>query len=255
MAKTTICYFTGTGNTLYLAKRFAGATLADITKINEGRAEIPLDTKRLGILFPVYMGGVPYPVREFVSKYLGERDNSGLKYIFAAATCGAGGKSAEWMIDTLLQNIGLALSYSLSIKFPDSYIPLMKTLPDEAKAKDILEKSEEKILTLLKDTENEEIKLPGKPFFGKLMLKMNGKTGPSSPDKKMKRGEGCTSCGLCASICPSGNIKITEKGAEIGEKCLHCYACYNFCTTGSITYEGRSDKYKGIVEVGELRKR
>ena len=252
---TAICYFTGTGNTLYLAKRFDDAVLLDITKINEGNAVIPEDTERLGIFFPVYMGGVPYPVRSFISSCLSERDNSGLKYIFAAATCGSSGKGAEWMIDRLLQDAGLALSYSISIKFPDSYIPLMKTLPDEAKAKEILEKSEEKILTLLNDVEKEEIKLPSKPFLGKILMKMNDKTGPGAPDEKMSVGSTCTSCGLCASICPSGNITLTPGGAMLGNKCLHCYACYNFCPTESILYKGRDDHYKGLLDPKELEKR
>ena len=255
MAKTTVTYFTGTGNTLYLAKRFKDATLVDITRINEGNAEIPEDTERLGILFPVYMGGVPSPVREFVSTYLSERDNSNLKYIFTAATCGAGGRNAEWMMDRLLQDIGLALSYSISIKFPDSYLPLVSSLPGEEKTREILGKSEEKILTLLCDTEKEEIKLPSKPLLGKILMRLNGKTGPGAPDRKMKISGSCTSCGLCASICPGANIRITDKGAEMGEKCLHCYACYNFCPTMSITYEGRSDRYRGLLDIKELKKR
>ena len=35
MEKTVIAYYTGTGNTLALAKRFEGVKLVDIIKINE----------------------------------------------------------------------------------------------------------------------------------------------------------------------------------------------------------------------------
>ena len=129
MEKTVIVYYTGTGNTLALAKRFHGAKLLDIIKINEGTEVLDEDTTRLGIFFPVYMGGVPYPVREFIDKTLSSRDNSSLGYIFSLITCGGGGKNAEWIIDRLLQEKGLGLSYALSIKFPDYYMPLVKKLP------------------------------------------------------------------------------------------------------------------------------
>ena len=71
----------------------------------------------------------------------------------------------------------------------------------------------------------------------------------------MSVGTDCVRCGTCASICPSGNIVIGEKKAEIGDKCLHCYACYNICPNGAIKYEGRNDHYKGLVKIEELKRR
>ena len=255
MEKTVIAYYTGTGNTLALAKRFKGAELVDIIRINEGYAVLDDDITRLGIFFPVYMGGVPYPVREFISDTLKDRDNSSLQYVFSLITCGSGGKSAEWMLDRSLQEIGIGLSYSLSIRYPDSYLPLIRRVPDEKETKEILSKAEERIKKAIEDIEKEEIKLPGKPLFGKLMSKMAGKTGPGAKDKKMSVGDDCIRCGICASICPSGNIKIGEKKAEIGDECLHCYACYNYCPQKAIKYEGRNDHYKGLVKPEELRRR
>ena len=255
MEKTVIAYYTATGNTLELAKRIKGAELVDIIKINEGNATLDDDITRLGIFFPVYMGGVPYPVREFVSNTLNGRDNSSLQYVFSLITCGSDGKNAEWMLDRSLQDIGIGLSYALSIRYPDSYLPLVSKVPDENKTKEILGKAEEKIEKALEDIEKEEIRLPSKPILGKIMSKMVSKTGPSAKDKKMSVGTDCVRCGTCASICPSGNIVIGEKKAEIGDKCLHCYACYNFCPNGAIKYEGRNDHYKGLVKTEELKRR
>ena len=255
MEKTVIAYYTGTGNTLELAKRIKEAELVDIIKINEGNATLDDDITRLGIFFPVYMGGVPYPVREFISNTLNGRDNSSLQYVFSLITCGSGGKNAEWMLDRSLQDIGIGLSYALSIRYPDSYLPLVSKVPDENKTKEILSKAEEKIEKALEDIEKEEIRLPSKPILGKIMSKMVSKTGPSAKDKKMSVGTDCVRCGTCASICPSGNIVIGEKKAEIGDKCLHCYACYNFCPNGAIKYGGRNDHYKGLVKTEELKRR
>ena len=255
MEKTVIVYYTGTGNTLALAKRFHGAKLLDIIRINEGTEVLDEDIERLGIFFPVYMGGVPYPVREFIHKTLGERDNSGLKYVFSLLTCGSSGKSAEWIMDRLLQEIGIGISYTQSFRYPESYLPLIKNIPDEAKTKEILDKAEDKIKKAILDIENEEIKLPGKPLFGKLMAKISSKTGPDKKDKNMSVDDSCILCGLCKSICPSNNITMGEKKAIIGDGCLHCYACYNNCPKEAIKYAGRSGHYKSLVKVEELKRR
>lgn len=255
MEKTVIAYYSATGNTLSLAKRIKDAELVDIVKVNEGKASIDQDTTRLGIFFPVYMGGVPYPVRKFIQETLAPRDNSNLGYIFSLITCGSSGKGAEWMIDRMLQEVGLGLSYGLSIKYPDCYLPLVRNIPNEEKTKEIMEKSEEKIKKALDETEKEEIRLPGKPLFGKIMMKMALKTGPGRKDEKMSVGENCIGCGTCASICPENNIVIKDGKAEINNKCLHCYACYNFCPQNAILYKGRSGQYKGLVETKELRRR
>ena len=254
MEKTVIAYYSATGNTLDLAKRFKDAELVDIIRINEDNAVLDDDITRLGIFFPVYMGGVPYPVREFIKNKLSERDNSKLQYVFSLITCGSGGKCAEWMIDRALQDIGIGLSYTLSIRYPDSYLPLVKNVPDEKNTKEILLKAEEKIQKAIFDIEKEEIRLPSKPLFGKMMMKMITKTGPDKTDKKMSVSDNCTLCGTCVSICPSNNITLSNK-AVFGDKCLHCFACYNRCPSAAIIYEGRTGRYKGLVDTEELKRR
>ena len=255
MEKTVISYYSATGNTLALAKRFKDAELVDIIRINEGNASIDESTTRLGIFFPVYMGGLPYPVRVFIDSHLALRDNSKLGYIFSLITCGNSGKGAEWMLDRMLQERGMGLSYTSSIKFPDVYLPLMRNIPDSEKTKEILDKAEEKINKAISDIENEEIRLPAKPLLGKIMMKMSQKTGPGAKDEKMSVNSNCIGCGLCASICPSSNIVVEGGKAVINNNCLHCYACYNFCPGGAITYKGRSGQYKPLVDVKELERR
>lgn len=255
MEKTVICYFSATGNTLELAKRFKDAELLDIVLINEGKAEISEDTTRLGIFFPVYMGGLPYPVRKFIKEYLEKRDNSRLGYVFSLLTCGSGGKTAEWILDRMLQENGIALSYTSSFRYPDVYLPLIKTIPDEEKTREILSSSDEAIRKAVDEIEREEIKLSRKPFFGKIAKKLSEKTRPTAPDEKMSVGPECVGCGTCASICPERNITIENGRARLGEMCLHCYACYNRCPMNAIVYKGRSGQYKGLVSTEELRRR
>ena len=56
---TIIALHTGTGNSLYLAKRIPDAEIHFIDEFLSGSYSLPEDTERLGIIFPVYCWGLP----------------------------------------------------------------------------------------------------------------------------------------------------------------------------------------------------
>lgn len=39
----------------------------------------------------------------------------------------------------------------------------------------------------------------------------------------------CNGCGICASVCPTQNIKIKNGKALHGDNCAACYACLHWC--------------------------
>ena len=86
--KSVIYYFTGTGNTLAIARALA-AELGDTKLIPLRRTISPLgistDADAVGIAFPVYFLDMPALVRQFVRQI---RFSSGNPYIFGIATCG-----------------------------------------------------------------------------------------------------------------------------------------------------------------------
>jgi flavodoxin len=67
--KTLILYFTGTGNSLMVAKTVAealgDAELLHFSKVHDSRSKEPIDT--LGLVFPVYWGGLPHIVLDSIS--------------------------------------------------------------------------------------------------------------------------------------------------------------------------------------------
>jgi ferredoxin len=44
-------------------------------------------------------------------------------------------------------------------------------------------------------------------------------------DKSIVVDEKCTSCGICAKICPVDNIKIVNQKPEFEHRCEMCFAC------------------------------
>ena len=65
---TTIFYYTGTGNSLWVARELAGrlgeTELVAIANHRDGLEAV--DSKIIGVVFPVHMWGVPAPIIRFV---------------------------------------------------------------------------------------------------------------------------------------------------------------------------------------------
>ncbi|HIW17731.1 MAG TPA: EFR1 family ferrodoxin [Candidatus Faecalicoccus intestinipullorum] len=76
-----IFYFTGTGNSLAVAKRLSGE-LVSIPQVMKERDFVFKD-EAIGIIFPLYCLNPPKMVREFLSKAKFNTD-----YLFAVATYG-----------------------------------------------------------------------------------------------------------------------------------------------------------------------
>jgi flavodoxin len=86
---TEIYYFSGTGNSLVVARDIAEKTKGKLISIPAvmGKQSIRTDADNIGIVFPCHLAhlyGIPLIVKRFIKKL--EDINS--KYIFAVCTCG-----------------------------------------------------------------------------------------------------------------------------------------------------------------------
>ena len=62
-------------------------------------------------------------------------------------------------------------------------------------------------------------------------------------DKSFFADEKCTACGICAKLCPSRNIVITEGKPVWQHRCEQCFACLQWCPEEAIQY-GKNTKNK-----------
>ncbi len=250
--KTVIAVHTGTGNSLYIAKHIPDAEIHFIDEFLTGSYTLPDNTDRLGIVFPVYCWGLPYPVREFIRKCLAGRDNSALGYVFGIATCGAFPLFTLHDLSASLADAGIALSYGASFKLPDAYLPLKKTAVTEAETKKAAEAIEEKLQSVIKDIEEEALHIPHRGPGWRLIRALSSSGMKPGKNSKLSINGHCKGCGTCASICPMGNIALNDMKAVFGERCISCFACYHRCPENAIDYKGASGQYKGLVPVKEL---
>jgi ferredoxin len=234
---TAIFYFSGTGNCLKvardLARELGDADIFNIAKVID--KEIDLTADRIGIIYPVYMFGMPLIVTRFVRQLKAAQN----KYIFAIATCG--GKAANTLKQNaiLLKSQGLKLAAGFIIKMPGNYTPLYGAIPLE-KQKKMFEKEKQRvkeIAGIVKD--NRQYKIEKDAFLLRGLLSIIYQLmSPKIPflDKDFWADKKCTSCGICVKVCPVSNIKLCEGKPAWLHKCEQCFACLHWCPEEAIQY-------------------
>ena len=128
--KTIIYYFTGTGNSLAVAKKICGSLgdceLVPVVSMAGTQGEVIPPADRVGIVCPVYFLGLPTIVARFAEKL----DLSRSGYTFAVVTLGgSGGASALRQLDGILkERSGRGLDVGFMVQMPGNYI-LMYSSP------------------------------------------------------------------------------------------------------------------------------
>lgn len=233
-----IFYFTGTGNSLSVAKQVQspGEHLIDMGKAR-WKPELVYDLapgEKVGFVFPVYFYGLPDTVRQFVSMV---KLSAVPSYIYTIITCGGSIGGAGQMLGDLLQKQGYRLNCVYQVKMPDNYV-LLYDAPSEEQAQKVLKDSEQKIRSFPGSIEN--LHSDGYPAN----LAARAKTAILYPwyDRTRKTAKfhadgTCTGCGACAARCPAKAIVIEDgKPKWVKERCDHCLACVR---CGSVFYGKR----------------
>lgn len=229
-----ILYFTGTGNSLFLAKRVCGegerlVSIAECMQNEEYRIVLP-EGESLGLVFPVYFYTLPTIVREFLEK--AEIQNA--TYVYSLITCGGSIRQAPAVLKKLLAGKGIRLSYNREVVMPDNSM-LFYQIPGTDKAQPRLQAAQELAREIALDIAAKKV-VPIKD--GTLISDMVGAGYKlCSGTKKYYATDACTGCGLCAKNCPQqvivmdGNRPKWEK-----EKCCKCSSCINRCPVQAIQY-------------------
>ena len=112
----TVCYFSASGNCLYVAKRIGGTMLSIPQLMKQDNIEITDDA--VGIVAPVYAVEMPMMVKEFLL-----RANIKTNYFFFIYTYGSGYAEAFAHVELVCREKGLKLSYINAIQMVDNYLP------------------------------------------------------------------------------------------------------------------------------------
>ena len=279
-----IFYFSGTGNTKWAASKLASATREDLISIapymraddsshNLAEPFILKENERLGFVFPVHGWRVPKLVREFISKMKILREPSDATVEnkakvddclknrpFAYCVCTAGdsiGLTIENLNEVIslnpsLQALGITeVSSSYSLIMPESYIglPFMDVDPKEREIRKKENATQELAVVCEEIFDRKEgisrlVKGPIPWFFTKVVGGFFENV--LITDKRFHvEKDRCVKCGICANVCPVGDIKGGHGEYPVWlhhKDCLTCFTCYHHCPHHAIEFGNQTQK-------------
>lgn len=234
--KTTIYYFSGTGNSLKIArdltKKLDECELVPIAKIWQ-MDNLASTSEKIGFVFPLYFLGLPNIVLDFITKIDLDKSN----YFFAVVTKGGEFDDvALYQLEEILKIKSKTLNAGFLIRMPANFYGNdSETLQTQIFNDSI--KEIEKISTIInynKEIPTIEINERKRKSFEKHNYKFR-KTVYKS-DELFYVDENCTHCGTCEKVCPVNNIKLVEGVPQWQHKCQRCAACFNYCPEKAIQY-------------------
>ncbi|MCL2137684.1 MAG: EFR1 family ferrodoxin [Coriobacteriia bacterium] len=257
-------YFSGTGNTRYIAELFSQKMAVSCYSI-EDKVSFPLlieshDT--IVFSYPIYGSRVPLIMRRFVTTHLSML--KGKRTVVLVTQMAFSGDGARALCD-LFPAGHIQVVYAEHFKMPNNIcnIPFFQQTSDKG-ISDCLSSAERKMDIVCRDLKAGIVKKRGFSAGSRLLGKIQGipwqKDSRSSLAvegsleyralQSIKISSDCNLCGICVDDCPMQNLLI-ENGAvgHLGN-CTICYRCINNCPQKAITilfHNKPKWQYRGIV--------
>lgn len=223
-----VFYFTGTGNSLYVAKQIEDAPISIPQAIH--RKELDFSDESIGIVAPIYGHEVPPMVRDFMKKAAFHTD-----YFYMILTYGNRHGGAAELAKRLCDEGGIDVQYINILWMVDNWLPSF----DMDEQKRIDKKVEEQIAAIRADLSARKVKIaPVTDADRAAHQEYRSRIEQMPPDvfqHFIKVGDGCIGCGLCERVCPSGSLRVTGgKAVPIPGRCQTCLACVHACPQKAI---------------------
>lgn len=249
-----VLYFSGTGNSRYIAKRIADALQVEVVNLNEkikANDYSPIDAGQDIILVtPTYAWRIPRIVSDFIAKI----ELTSAKRIWFVMDCGGEiGNAAKYNVKLAdkkhLQYMGTA-----QIRMPENYIAMFGA-PDVDKARTIVESAEPSIIGTIECIKSAQpFPTPRNNLYDRFM------SGPVNPifykfcvkAHAFEANDSCIGCGKCVKNCPLNNVSLKDGKPVWGKQCTHCMACICYCPTKAIEY-GKTSVGKPRYHFEELK--
>lgn len=253
-----IYYFTGTGNSLWTAKAL-GKELGEPAANLAADPETPLccADERIGFVFPTYMGDLPWLCKKLLLTARLRPDS----YIFLVMTSSGGTSGRAFSsMDQALLSAGCRLAAAFDLQMPGNCV-----VSSAAENAARLAAAPEKVRAIAEAVAARRQnyvsagRTAGEGFVERSFFYGTHSLRRLTMMKQFRVTDACTGCGVCASVCPTGNIRIRDGRAVHGDDCAACYACLHWCPVYAtrLTVPGlrsRPQYHHPEVALSELRR-
>ena len=222
-----VFYFSGTGNSYQAALAVCadGEQPRDMARcLRAGEFRFAPDAdEAVGFVFPVYYGGLPTVVADFVGKLLLERPAC---YCFAVMTCAGGSSGAAAMLQKALHARGVRLDAAFTVVMPENYVMLFRTPAPEERDRILAAAAQrlEAVRSAVMQRYPAGVRVTARDRL--LTAGLYPSYAHGRKTAKFFSDEKCVGCGVCARRCPVGAIRM-ENGRPkwVRDRCVHCQAC------------------------------
>jgi ferredoxin len=274
--KLVILYFSGTGNTDYVARylarhlapRLAGLSVEiELRSIDQQPAETLAEFDVLAVGFPVYACESP----PFFQAYLARLAPGAGRGAFVFCTKGAlAGNAVRRNLQRLAEQgyvplggaaVGMPGSDGLAMVGKDSWMArsALNKDYDHLKDADRLVKRMAEVLTRL--TSGESVTACRQPLpwtvSGVLLDRVWALLYRLFADPfrtRLRADARCTGCGLCVRLCPVDNVELYDGHAHFADGCVLCLRCLHNCPQEAIQIGNMTvDKFRWHGPRGDFR--
>lgn len=241
-----IVYFSGSGNSLAIARQIAQGTGDRVRHLNEAIDMDLTQERSVGLVYPAYSWDAPLLVKSLVPRL----SISPSAYVYLVVTCGSTPGNAIPTVMGLLAKEGIRVQYSRIVSVPDSSAICFGNNANEQFGK--FDRVPAVVEEIVRDVEARRQSLQherkvmqanfinSRLFFPVATWLVRQHVNPAK----------CIGCGICEKVCPCRNITMEErkatdashkreatgdaserrpKIARPGENCTQCLACVHFC--------------------------
>lgn len=242
MKKIAILYFSGTGNTKYIAEKMKEAAIeknyeVDLINIEKDKMA-PSEYEHIVIGGPVYVERYPEILLKYIESNLG--NYKGTCMLFSTQAFDGHNPVFKHAGKRLKK---LNITYSNYLPMPNNFYNFMfKRYPEDKQAELINSSSvqAQKMVLDFLDGKTNSFDIPNSrvilaemaykftyPFLRKFLMR----------NLDIDRNK-CVKCKICERFCPAKCIRVSPK-LKINNNCTFCQRCLNNCPKNAFLYKGK----------------
>lgn len=226
-----VLYFTGTGNSLYVAKKLDNVRFSIPQMIHDDNKVY--EDKRIGIVCPIYGHEMPEIVKKFIRESVFHTE-----YFYLVLTYGRMHGGAAELARQYLSECRLKADYINIVKMVDNYLPAFDM--NEQLALDPEKKVDEHISLIKADIDSykqwePEVTQADRDWHQRY-LNIRKKEPIDIKSGIFRVLNHCIGCGICMRVCPTGSIQVKNQHAQYIDtgNCQMCLACVQHCPENAI---------------------